>query len=202
MQTQICNRCQIEKQISEFSKLQKSKSGFHNTCKSCRNAEAKEYRVNHSERCSERDKRYKDKYPWRKVWNYINQRCHNPNSTSFKGYGSRGIKNLFKNWDEIKFLWFRDNASLLEYPSIDRINEDGDYCLENCRFIDHKENALRAISLKRKPILQYDLQGNFITEYNSIFQASKINNCSCSSISACARGEKKTANGFIWKFKI
>jgi group I intron endonuclease len=52
------------------------------------------------------------------------------------------------------------------------------------------------------PILQYDLQGNFIKEWLSPIIAARellINN---GSISHCLIGDNKTGGGFIWKYKF
>lgn len=46
-----------------------------------------------------------------------------------------------------------------------------------------------------------DLNGNFIAEYPSALAASKATNGHQSSISKVCKGERKTANGYIWKFK-
>ena len=89
----------------------------------------------------------------------------------------------------------------MERPSIDRIDDNGNYCIENCRFIEFIDNARRTAIKQRKPILQYDLKNNFIAEYESVSQAAIVNSLGFSSISHCARGEMKTAYNFIWKFK-
>lgn len=53
-----------------------------------------------------------------------------------------------------------------------------------------------------KPVLQYDLNGNLLTEYCSINAASRANsNMHISGIQANLRGRTKTAYGYIWKFK-
>ncbi len=71
------------------------------------------------------------------------RRCNNPNIDKYKYYGGRGIKFLMALKD-LKFLWFRDKAYLMEQPSIDRKNNDGNYTLENCRFIEMIENIKRS----------------------------------------------------------
>lgn len=51
-----------------------------------------------------------------------------------------------------------------------------------------------------KPVLQFDLDGNFIREWESIKQAQetlKIGNIS----NACRKNKNKTSGGFIWKYK-
>lgn len=47
-------------------------------------------------------------------------------------------------------------------------------------------------------IYQYDLKGNFISEYSSIKEASKKTNSSRTSIIGCLKGYYKTANNYIW----
>jgi hypothetical protein len=52
-----------------------------------------------------------------------------------------------------------------------------------------------------KPILQYDLDGNFIKEWESISECARILNLNKSGISQVCTGRVKTCAGFIWKFK-
>lgn len=52
-----------------------------------------------------------------------------------------------------------------------------------------------------KSISQFDLQGNFIRDWDSAIQAEQELNLSNGGISAVCRGKQKTAYGFIWKFK-
>jgi len=51
-------------------------------------------------------------------------------------------------------------------------------------------------------ICKYDLQGNFIEEYSSLGEASRLNNnIGTSNICKCINGKYKHAAGFIWKYK-
>lgn len=54
-----------------------------------------------------------------------------------------------------------------------------------------------------KPIIQCDLNGNKIKEWDSITQASSELNISFTNIAKCCKGGKyrKTAGGYIWKYK-
>jgi group I intron endonuclease len=55
-----------------------------------------------------------------------------------------------------------------------------------------------------KKVYKYDLNDNFIEEYNSVTEAVLLNNINknnLSNIADCCRGERKTANGFKWKYK-
>jgi hypothetical protein len=90
-------------------------------------------------------KRLKDRNrrePWIARLNGAKQRCNNPNNKAYKSYGGRGIKVLL-TINEIKYLWFRDKAYNLKRPSIDRINNNGNYELSNCRFIELIDNIRR-----------------------------------------------------------
>lgn len=50
-------------------------------------------------------------------------------------------------------------------------------------------------------ILQYDLEGNFIQEFNSIEEASETTDTNKTSIVLCMQGKHKQANNYIWKYK-
>lgn len=62
-------------------------------------------------------------------------------------------------------------------------------------------NIVKFISSRCKSVLQYDLENNFIREYVSCTEASKQTGTHRSKISLVASGNRKTAGGFIWKFK-
>lgn len=51
-----------------------------------------------------------------------------------------------------------------------------------------------------KPVLQYDLEGNFIKEWKSIMECGR-NGFSDGNISSCCQGKRKKHKGFIWKYK-
>jgi hypothetical protein len=54
---------------------------------------------------------------------------------------------------------------------------------------------------RKKPITQYDLNGNFIREWESVSQVKKDLNFLSSNVHAVCVGNQKTAYGFIWKYK-
>ena len=49
------------------------------------------------------------------------------------------------------------------------------------------------------PIIQYDKNGKYIAEYNSIVEAQKITGCTCSMIEGSLSGKNKLGNGYIWR---
>lgn len=54
---------------------------------------------------------------------------------------------------------------------------------------------------RMKSILQYTIEGEFVSEYQSMSEASRLTNTTINSISECCLGKRKTAGGFIWKYK-
>lgn len=74
-----------------------------------------------------------------KCWENMKMRCLNPKSSSYSHYGGKGIS-VCKDWKE-NYINFRKWALLNGYEiglSIDRIDNDGNYCPENCRWVTLK----------------------------------------------------------------
>ena len=72
----------------------------------------------------------------------IKGRCNRKKHLSYKSYGKKGIK-CHLTFKDIMFLWNRDNASNLRKPSVDRIDNAGNYSIPNCRFIELSTNIKR-----------------------------------------------------------
>lgn len=71
------------------------------------------------------------------TWCNIKSRCYNPNNQDFARYGGRGIS-MFGPWKN-NYSIFMEWAIKNGYDdslSIDRIDVDGDYCPDNCRWVD------------------------------------------------------------------
>lgn len=62
-----------------------------------------------------------------------------------------------------------------------------------------KETKRKLSFIHNKPVMQYDLQMNFIQEYKSVMIARKQTNSY--HISECCNDKVKTSGGFIWKYK-
>lgn len=83
-------------------------------------------------------------------------------------------------------------------PCVDHINTViTDNRLENLRWCTYEENMNNPLSIKKwsKPIIQFDLDGNFLKKWNS----AKETGLGRTSISDCCVGRRKTAGGYIWR---
>ncbi len=85
-------------------------------------------------------KRWLESHPWSVSFYGAKHRCESPKHVSYHKYGGKGIKFLM-TMDDFKYLWFRDKAYLMKKPTIDRLNSNGDYCLDNCRYLDFLDHA-------------------------------------------------------------
>ncbi len=73
-------------------------------------------------------------------WRSMVQRCTNPRSKGYSNYGGRGIT-VCKRW--LKFKNFlKDMGNRPENKTIDRINNDDEYCKENCRWATRKQQSM------------------------------------------------------------
>lgn len=75
------------------------------------------------------------------VWKTMRRRCYAKTSNRYSYYGGRGIS-VCDDW--AKYENFRDwsySHGYVEGLSLDRIDNDGDYCPENCRWVDMKTQS-------------------------------------------------------------
>jgi hypothetical protein len=140
-------------------------------------------------------KSYFARYPWKRSYYTAQQRCNSTASSNHRNYGGKGIKFLMTVKD-FEFLWYRDRAYEMKRPSIDRINNDCDYVLENCRYLELSENIGKN---RRKPVVQISKQGAIIAEFKSQVEATKKLGIDEGSLSKCLSGKRKMVGGYLWK---
>lgn len=103
------------------------------------------------------------------VWSAMKARCNNPNATHYDSYGGRGIR-VCDEWQR-SFDAFREwavSSGYVQGLSLDRINVDGNYEPENCRWIT---GVGQANNRRSNILVTHDGQTHTVTEWANIIGA-------------------------------
>ena len=113
-------------------------------------------------------------------WSDMRSRCRDSFNASYKHYGGRGIK-VCDRWnanDGSGYLNFLADMGRKPSPrhSLDRIDPDGDYCPENCRWATMKEQNMNK---KNTTVVEWNGEKDSLTGWakrlNMVVPAVKYN---------------------------
>ena len=135
------------------------------------------------------------------IWLGVKNRCANPNATSYKWYGAKGVS-VCDEW--LSYEPFRDwalNNGYSENLSLDRIDPYGNYEPSNCRWATMKEQRNNQRSY---PAREYPGKAVMCIEtgevYRSAADAGRKLNLDNSSIGKVCKGKRKSVKGLTWKY--
>ena len=92
----------------------------------------------------------------RHIWGSMISRCNNPNTVGYKHYGGRGIT-VFDEWKRLKSFkeWAMKNGYQIGL-SIERIDVNGNYCPDNCKWIPLEDQAKNTRRSYKNKLLTYN----------------------------------------------
>lgn len=101
-------------------------------------------------------------------------RCYNKNNKDYNNYGGRGIK-ICDEWMDkekgfINFVNWALSNGYKENLSIDRINVNGNYCAENCRWATIKEQSNNT---RNNMFLSYNGEEKTLEQWSELFGINK-----------------------------
>lgn len=146
----------------------------------------------------------REDYRFYRIWGDMKTRCNNSNCKKYYLYGGRGIK-VCDEWSKYdnfkKDMYISYNEHILKFgekeTTLDRINPDEGYKLNNCRWATNKEQR---INIRNKQI--YEAYNPITKEryiFNNLAEFCKQNGFTRQRVTDCLAGKQKMHKGFIFK---
>lgn len=100
-------------------------------------------------------------------WQSMKKRCLNPNYHTFHRYGGRGIKVCERWLCKVGFQNFMDDMGKSCGLTLDRINNDGNYEPENCRWATR---AIQSQNSSRPKLLDFNGEIKSISQWSRVLE--------------------------------
>jgi len=102
-------------------------------------------------------------------WQSMRRRCAYPDSNGYESYGGRGIQ-VCSRWEESFESFLADMGERPEGMTLDRIDVDGDYCADNCRWSSAKDQARNKSNTRRYMYKGEDLRLDELADRSPVTQ--------------------------------
>ena len=201
LEYKICKECKEELLTSKFDASPKNKGGFKPLCKKC----LKVYGVS-------TPKKVLSRIFSNQVIN-SNRRGHPKPSYTRQQLTDWALnQELFLTLHRV---WLTNNCHRKGAPSIDRIDDDLPYTMDNIQIMSWEENSTKAnkairsgkITYSHKAVSAYLLDGSLFKDFVSTRDAARSiapnsNETSVAShIGQAANNQNKTCRGYVWRWK-
>ncbi len=164
----------------------------------------------HVERASEANATHgKSRTRLYRVWAGMKERCLNSNATNYSSYGGRGIgvcdewRDSYEEFEKWAMASGYDPSAKFSECSLDRIDNDRDYCPDNCRWVTYAKQAQNRRKCQKpnlwRPVEMIDDSGSVIKRYTSVKQAAADTGIPRQQISSACNGRIKTTHGTRWR---
>ena len=122
------------------------------------------------------------------AWCNLRRRCTNSGWHAYKRYGGRGIT-YSQDW--VHFKNFERDMEPTWFPgaTLDRIDNDGNYCKENCRWITRKESSRKKSTTKISAEDALNIRLLYQTKEHTQAALAKLYGVTQSNISLIIRGK-------------
>jgi len=105
------------------------------------------------------------KNPDYEIWLKIKSRCINPSDKSYSNYGGRGIT-VSDDWKNSFDQFYKDMGPRpSKLHSIDRIDNNGNYCKENCKWSTYEKQANNRRNSK---LIEYNGQSLSFSQWSRV----------------------------------
>jgi hypothetical protein len=126
------------------------------------------------------------------IWVGIKRRCYNKNNPQYRHYGGRGIV-VCDAWVHSFEKFLEDMGERPEGLTIDRVDNDGPYSPDNCRWTSYTRQARNRRS--SRPVVREDG-----LSFPSIADAAEETGSTEIGIQHVCAGRQATHKGYSWEY--